>query len=74
MKNLFLLPVKVCTAIVYRIFDLIISAMRLSALNWMRIGRRMAEASLDVTEQAKVHASALEQRVKKIHAKEEKAK
>lgn len=73
MKNLFLLPVKACTAIVYRMFDLVISAMRLSALNWLRIGRRMAEAGLDVTEQAKVHVTAVGQRVKQIHAKEEHA-
>ena len=64
LKNLFLLPIKFCTNCLYNFSDLLISAMRLSALNWQKIGRRAADAGLDVTQTGKKHVAELKERVK----------
>ncbi len=37
--------------------------MRLSALNWLKIGRRAADAGLDVADSAREHGAALQQRL-----------
>lgn len=67
MRNLLLLPVRICTAMLRKISDLFLSAMRMSALNWLSIGRKAADAGLDVADGAKMHAKELAQR---IHADE----
>jgi hypothetical protein len=64
LKNLFLLPIKFCTNCLYKFFDLLISAMRLSALNWMKIGRRAADAGLDIAQSGKKHAAELHEKAK----------
>jgi hypothetical protein len=63
MKNLFLLPIRFCTSILYKMFDWLFSAMRMSALNWLKIGRRAADAGLDVAQSAKTHAKELSRRI-----------
>jgi hypothetical protein len=63
MKNLLLFPLRLCTHFLHRFFDLLISAMRLSALNWLRIGRRAADAGLDVADSAREHGAALKRRI-----------
>jgi len=65
LKNLLLLPVRFCTRCLYNFFDLIISAMRLSALNWLKVGRRAADAGLDVAQSGKKHVSELRERSEK---------
>jgi hypothetical protein len=59
LKNIFLLPIKLCARCLYKISDLFISAMRMSALNWQKIGRRAADASMDVAESGKKHIKEL---------------
>jgi len=44
-------------------FDWLFSAMRMSALNWLKIGRRAADAGLDVAQSAKTHAKELSRRI-----------
>jgi len=63
MKNLFLLPIRACTSIVYKMFDWLFSAMRMSALNWLKIGRRAADAGLDVAQATRSHAKELSKRI-----------
>jgi hypothetical protein len=48
---------------VYKIFDWLFSAMQMSALNWLKIGRRAADAGLDVAQSAKTHAKELARRI-----------
>lgn len=62
LKNLFLLPIKFCTRCLYKFFDWLISAMHLSALNWMKIGRRAADAGLDVAQSGKRHLAELREK------------
>lgn len=62
MKDLLLLPLRFCANLVYRFFDLLISAMKLIALNWLKIGRRAADAGMDVADSAREQASALKRR------------
>jgi hypothetical protein len=62
LKKLFLLPIKFCTHCLYKISDLFISAMRMSALNWLKIGRRAADAGLDVAQSGKKHVSELREK------------
>jgi hypothetical protein len=69
LKNIFLLPLRFCANCVKKFFDFIISAMRLSALNWLGIGRRAADAGLDVAESAKNHAKELRARIEQRGAK-----
>jgi hypothetical protein len=68
LKKIFLLPIKFCTNCVYKISDLFISAMRMSGLNWLKIGRRAADAGLDVAQSGKKHVAELRER----HAQEKK--
>lgn len=63
LKQIFLLPIRACTGFVYKMFDFVLSAMRLSALNWLKIGRRAADVGLDVTQSARTHARELSQRM-----------
>jgi len=62
LKNIFLLPIKFCTRCLYKISDLFISAMRMIALNWQKIGRRAADAGMDVAESGKQHVEELRER------------
>jgi len=39
--------------------------MRLSALNWLKVGRRAADAGLDVAQSGKKHVSELRERSEK---------
>lgn len=63
LKQIFLLPIRACAGFVYKVFDFVLSAMRLSALNWLKIGRRAADAGLDVAHSARIHARELSRRV-----------
>lgn len=64
MKNLLLFPLRVCTTMLRKMSDLVFSAMRMSALNWLQIGRNAANAGLDVAQNAKSHARELAERVR----------
>jgi hypothetical protein len=63
LKQIFLLPIRACAGLVYKMSDFVVSAMRLSALNWLKIGRRAADAGLDVAHSARTHARELSQRM-----------
>lgn len=59
MKNLLLLPVRFCASILYKIADLFLSAMKLSAMNWLKIGYRAADSGLEVAQTAHTHIAEL---------------
>jgi hypothetical protein len=65
-KKLFLLPITFCTNCLYKISDLFISAMRMCALNWLKIGRRAADAGVDVAQSGKKHVSELRAQAGKL--------